>query len=219
MQVGQSVIARPPGHLKFGMAWLCGMLGMFFLGGLMTLFDKTTQIAPAQDGIQNACTLAAGAVALLSAIIGFRQLPDRTTGKRVMWAAVVAMVGFGSSALLFGEIASFVEDWMDFPPGTTRTAEATMPIIYAYHHHSRHANIWNIEVGDALFGIAPGDANFMLNHRLPGDTSGTLGQIWSGGYFCARLTIQRAGNAERVLQTGSNGLSPGSVVLCPKANA
>jgi hypothetical protein len=43
--------------------------------------------------------------------------------------------------------------------------------------------------------------------------------MWSGGYFCARLTIQRAGDAKRVLHTGSNDLAPGSVILCPKANA
>ncbi len=94
-----------------------------------------------------------------------------------------------------------------------------MPITYAYLHHSRYANVWNIEVGDALFPVAPGDANFMLGRRLPGDTSGALGQIWSGGYFCARLTIERAGNAKRVLQSGSDGLPPGSVTLCPKADA
>jgi hypothetical protein len=201
------------------MAWFCGLLGMFFLGGFMSLFDKTTQIAPAQDGIQNACMIAACAVALLSAAIVFWQLREQIIGRRVLFAAIVAMLGFGSSVFLFSEIASFFEGWMDFPPGATRTAIETMPITYAYHHQGRHVDVWNIEVGDALLGIAPGDANFMLSHRLPGDTSGGLGQMWSGGYFCARLTIQRAGDAKRVLHTGSNDLAPGSVILCPKANA
>jgi hypothetical protein len=219
MQVGQSDIAGPPRRLQFGMAWLCGLLGMLFLGGLMSLFDHATQIAPAQDGIQDACMAAAGAVALLSAATGFWQLSGHIIAQRVIWAAIVAMLGFfGSSAFLFYEIASFVEGWMDFPPGTTRTAEETTPITYAYQHHGRHANIWNVEVRDAFLRIAPGDADFMLNRRRPGDTSGAWARSGAGGYFCAKVTIQRAGNAKRVLHTGGNGLPPGSVMLCPKAN-
>jgi hypothetical protein len=217
MQVEQSAIAEPPRRFQFGMAWLSGLIAMFFLAGITSLFETTTQIAPAQDSIQDACLYAAIVVALLSAVIGFRQLPNGATAKRLMWAAVVALLGFGSSAFLFAEISSFVEGWIDFPPGKTRTAEETMPIYYAYHHHSRHADVWIVEIADSLIDITPGDADFMLKRRLPGDTSGALGQIWSGGYFCAKLTVQTAGNAKRVLRR-VNGLPPGSVILCPKAN-
>ena len=76
-------------------------------------------------------------------------------------------------------------------------------------------DLWTVEIGDSLIDIAPGDADFMLKRRLPGDTSGALGQIWSGGYFCAKLTVQTAGNAKRVLRR-VNGLPPGSVIPLPR---
>lgn len=216
MQVGQSAIAGPSRRLPFVMVWLCGLMAMFFPGGLLSLFDHTTQIAPSQDGIKNACMNAACAVALLSVAIVFWQLREQPIGRRLLFAALVTILGFGSSAFLFSEIASLFQGWMDFPPGTTRMAGAIMPITYAYLHTGRRTHAWNVEVPDALLRIAPSDANFMPSHRLPGDTSGALGQIWSGGYFCAKVKIERADDAKRVVYSGSLGLPPGSVILCPK---
>lgn len=216
MQVEQAAIAGPVRPSKLTMVWLWGLIAMFFLAGFMSLFEKTTLIAPSQDGINDAGMYTAVAVALISAIVAILQTPGRRIAKRVLAAAIFALIGFGSSAFLFMEVADYVQGWIYFPRGKTQTVKMAMPIYYAYHHTGRHGSYWTVELPDALIDIARTDAEFMLKHRLPGDTSGSLGQIWSGGYFCANVEVETAGKAKRIKRM-HGGLPPGSVTLCPNA--
>jgi hypothetical protein len=216
MQIGQSAIGAPARPSKLTIVWLLGLIAMFIVAGFMSLFEKTTLIAPSQDGINNVSMYTAIAVALASAIAAFLQLPGRRIAKRIMAAAAFALLGFGGSAFLLMEVADYIQDWIYFPAGKTRTVQEAIPIWYAYHHTSRYGSYWTIDLPDALIDIAPSDAEFLLKHRLSGDTSGSLGQIWSGNYFCANVKVETAGDAKRIMRMNS-GLPPGSVSICPNA--
>ena len=47
------------------------------------------------------------------------------------------------------------------------------------------------------------------------DDDSNADDITSDGYFCARVRMQRSGNALRVLDSGNYALPEGSIELCP----
>jgi hypothetical protein len=59
------------------------------------------------------------------------------------------------------------------------------------------------------------DYDYMRGHRAPWDKGTNPDEISSRGYFCAKVTLQRSGNAVRVLHAGNGVLPAGTVRECP----
>jgi hypothetical protein len=64
--------------------------------------------------------------------------------------------------------------------------------------------------------ITRADYEFMLANRRPGDKGKNPDEISSKGYFCARVTLEQAGDALRVLHAGNRTLPQGTVMVCPQ---
>ena len=75
---------------------------------------------------------------------------------------------------------------------------------------------WNIQTTPiwSNLDITQADYEFMRTHRRPGDLSTDPDEIPSKGYFCAKVTLQQADEALRVLNAGTYKLPLGTIGIC-----
>ncbi len=86
------------------------------------------------------------------------------------------------------------------------------------HTEKGDSDIMAIKAGRLVFAelkIDKTDYAFMLAHRPPADASTDHNRIASNGYFCARLAMQRSGEALRILHAGLKVVPQGTIILCP----
>jgi hypothetical protein len=128
-------------------------------------------------------------------------------------------LGFLSFSMTFLTAAEILEGRIDFPPSNTRTYENELLLIsraYATHGKGRSWNIQTMPIWSNI-NITESDYNFMRAHRAPYDHGTNPDEITSNGYFCAKVTIQKAGEAIRVMHAGRWKLPAGTVIRCPVA--
>jgi hypothetical protein len=183
---------------------------------VLGLFDNTTELTPSHDGALKACMGVAGVLAVVFAGVAIRLSRGMAAWRRTAISACLALIGFIFVFLLASRAASIVEGYLDFPPSRTRTFQTLLLISRAYQTHGKGRS-WDIQTMPIWsdIEITEHDYTFMLAHLPPGDSSRNPDDIWSGGYFCAQVTLQKAGNALRILHSGSEKLPEGSIVICP----
>jgi hypothetical protein len=112
---------------------------------------------------------------------------------------------------------STIDGALDFPPEHTRSFPALLKISRAYQTHGKGRS-WNIQTTPIWtnLDITETDYDFIASHRRPGDAGRDPDEISSRGYFCAKVTLQRAGEAMRIMHAGTRKLPTGTVVVCPR---
>ncbi len=136
-------------------------------------------------------------------------------GNVFFWLFGLAILGFLSVFLLSSRVAELVENYIDFPAGSTETYPSFLLINRAYRTQGKGQS-WNIQTTpiSSNLDITESDYTFMLHHRRPGDDGHNPNEISSKSYFCAKVTMQQSGSALRVLNAGSRKLPGGTVVVC-----
>jgi len=210
------LIVRKSVRPTYGWVWLAGPLALLAVYTILGCFDTTTEITPSHNSVFNASFALGGlgAVVLLGvAIFGRQKMP---VWQRIYLGIALAILGFLSVFLLSNRIAQLVENHADFPAGRAKTYPAFLLISRAYRTHGKGQS-WNIQTMPiwSNLNITERDYMFMLHNRRPGDSGYGPDEISSNGYFCAHVTMQQAGSALRVLNSGSSKLPKGTVVICP----
>ena len=186
---------------------------LFYL--VLGRLDNTTELWPRHDDRIDGCFVLGGIVAL-----GIAATVVRYTKKVAVWRRI-ATVFFGSLAaavfvVIFSlRIVDILDGWIDFPAKKTQTFHALLRISRAYQTHGKGAarDIQTTPVWSDM-NVTASDYNFMLHHRRPDDLSSNPDEISSKGYFCAKVAMQKSGNAYRVLHAGSGTLPSGTVIIC-----
>jgi hypothetical protein len=218
LEIRNSKSQKKTGWLKSANPSLVGflipttiVLFYFFLGWL----DNTTELWPRHDRSIDGCFWLGGIFALGIATVAIRYSKKVAIWRRigiVFFSSLAAMVFVVIFSL---RIVDIVNGWIDFPSNKTQTFHALLRISRAYQTHGKGASrdiqttpIWSD------MNVTASDYAFMLQHRRPGDLSNNPDEISSRGYFCAKVTMQRSGNAFRVLHAGSRTLPSGTVIIC-----
>jgi hypothetical protein len=188
----------------------------FYLG--LGWLDNTTELWPRHDDAISGCFWLGGLVALLIGTTLALKLKDPSVWMRIRVIVPLSLIGAIGVALLSLRLVDFYYGWVDFPSQRTQTFQGLLIISRAYQTHGKGASrdiqttpIWSD------MKVTQDDYEFMLHHRRPGDLSKDPDEISSKGYFCAKVTAQRSGDALRVLHAGSGALPSGTVIICPQA--
>jgi len=197
--------------------WLVGgLLLLLFSSIILGWFDNTTELTPNHDNALQSCFVTAGVGGLISGVAAFFLLNGAGVIRRVWTAFLVVLIGALSIFMFSNRLAESVEGAIDFPSGKTHSFPALLVISRAYHTRGKgaSANIQTMPTWSNL-DVTERDYRFMQSHRRPGDAGRDPDEISSKGYFCARVTLEQAGDAVRVMHAGSKALPEGSVFICP----
>jgi hypothetical protein len=209
--------ARPRHFGKAGIWWLALCAVLLVLCMVLAFVGDTTELTPDHDDVNAWCFAVGALAAIVCTFIMRGATATWPTGNRIGFAVAASLGTFllFSVALLF--MAEIVEGRLDFPPSKTTTyPDALVQIASARQAHGKGVS-WYIRTMPipADIPISWTDYDFMRAHRSPADMQGDPDEIASDGYFCARVTLQRAGAAVRILHAGRWGLPQGSIMVCP----
>lgn len=209
---------RPKRNTGKAVALVFACLAAFAVVEIIGRIDNTTELTPNHDGVSVISFCGAGLIGLGLAALAVQTSEGWALWRRAGMAFGLLLGGVALGFNLLQSAADLVMGMIDFPPGKTQTYPALLVISRAYQSHGKSRS-WNIQTSPVLsnFEIMASDYNSMLEHRRPGDTSRNPDEISSQGYFCARVSVQQAGDAIRVLHAGHLALPKGSVILCPSA--
>lgn len=205
---------------KAGWTWLGVLLVCCLAGWIAEWFDRSTELTPSHDAPLTFGIYAACAIAILSALFILSQSRGVLYRRLVLSFVVAPIFALLGVFLLTAEVAALVETAVDFPAGKTRTFDGLLILSRAYQTHGKSQS-WYIQTMPiwSNIDITKTDYDFMLGHRAPQDHGTDTDEITSNGYFCAKVTLQKSGEALRILHAGSYKLPAGSVVICSDAVA
>lgn len=206
---------------KLGWAWLAGLFVAFATYWLLSYCDTATILQPRNNDVLEVVFWAAGGVGLVSAFVGYTTTSGALVSRLVLATLVYGLFGALSALLLLGTTSNIVQNLIYFPAAQTHSFSALIPISRAYVGHSRTCaaenSCWNVQTMPIWsdLNVFEGDYRFMLENRRPNDAGQDDAEISSLGYHCLRVKLQKAGQAMRIIDSGSQTLPKGSVVLCP----
>lgn len=200
--------------------WLFSLVGAFVLSFLFRWFDNFTELAPDHSGEVPAYVLLALVVGVINAVVGWRLASAGSLNANSVPALAALgflLIGFLAALLALLGAVDFAHGLIDFPPAKTRSAREVLPIRRAWQTHGKGRS-WNIQTRDSgtAIEITEHDYDFMLAHRSLDDHGTDPDEISAQGWFCARVTVERAGDAVRVMLAGDGDLPRGSMILCPR---
>ena len=216
---GRAINARKASVPVFARWWALGVAVIFVLAFALSPLDNFTELTPYHPEVESLSLVIGGIAASASAIVGFLALPTNLL-LRLLGAVLSALMAFVSSFLLTSTLVDIVEGAVDFPASITRTYTATIAIRRAYETQGKGRS-WNIQTQPLWSNITVtrADYDYMLWHRAGGAGAGQPDEILSNGFFCAKVIVQKAGSAIRILHAGRGNLPEGSVALCPPDGA
>ena len=190
---------------------LLALLSTWPLGSL----DNTTELTPDHSDILEYCFWAAGIIAVASAILCFVQSKGSFAARVLTSVLCIGLLGGLATTLVLGTVANIVENRNDFPANATRTYWALLPIDRAYRMDSRTGSSWIIQpLMWTNIDISHSDYRFMLSRSGVSDKGSEPDNVKSRGRFCAKVEMQRAGEALRVLHAGKSSLPAGTIGIC-----
>ena len=213
---------KPSVKLTKAAWWWLGALGLAMLSAwLIGHFDNATELTPDHTDVLEYCFWFAGAVALISAWVGFSQSSGKLLSRLVASLFCFALLGGLSSLLVTSTIANIVENRRDFPSGATQTYWTLLPIQRAYRMDSRTGSSWIIQPAPiwSNIDIAHSDYSLMLNRSKLPSGAAEPSSLPSRSYFCAKVVMERSGEALRVLHAGKQALPAGTVGVCSEMAA
>lgn len=184
-------------------------------------FDDATELTPDHTDILEYCFWLAGAVGVASGVFCFFQSSGRTLSRLVLSILCFGLIGFLATVLVASTVANIVENRRDFPSGKTQTYWTLIPIERAYRMDSRTGSSWIIQPAPiwSNIDIAHSDYTLMLDRSMLGSRASEPSSLPSRSYFCAKVMMQRSGDALRVLHAGKQALPSGSVGVCSEMAA
>ncbi|MEO1967683.1 MAG: hypothetical protein ABGW87_03080 [Sphingomonadaceae bacterium] len=213
------------GFTKSGKLWLIGCGLLFALSFPFGSLNNATQLTPDDADVISFGFELAGVIAILGAFILWKATVSWPLKNRIGFVVALSFITFLASILAFMPAAGIVEGWMNFPAASTKTFEAFLPIGRAYRSHSRSGDSWTIQPTPLWTNIdvTQADWDFMLTRRRPWDDGTDPDNISSNGYFCAKVTMQKSGDALRIIYSGHYNplnwtyrLPTGAIVVCPR---
>lgn len=190
---------------------------IFVLSFPLGWIDDATELTPDHSNFVGLSFAFGGLAAVVAIFVLWRATLSWPIANRIGFALVCAFLSFLSLSTALIPAAEIVEGWVDFPPSKTVTYKnALLKISRAYQTHGKGRS-WNIQTMPiwSNIDITQDDYDEMLSHRSRDDSGTDPDEIASRGYFCAQITVQRAGNAVRIMHAGKGRLPRGSVVVCP----
>ncbi len=191
--------------------------GVLCVGSIvLSWFDNTTELIPNHSDVLNSCFAIAGLIGLIFGFVAFKAKKGVSLWRRAMGTCAFAMMGLISAFMFCSYTTDIIEGWIDFPASKTVSLQSLLVISRAYQTHgkSSSSNIQTTPIWSNL-DITSEDYRFMQTHRRPGDVGRDPDEISSHGYFCAKVTLQQAGGAVRVLHAGRQTLPKNTVIICP----
>lgn len=197
--------------------WMAALVALVLLSALLSWFDDTTELVPTHNDIALAVFYVAGLSGFAAGGISIYLSKRIVVWRRIGIALSFVLLGLFAGFMIAYRTANIIEGVWDFLPTKTRTYPALLLISRAYSTHGKGRS-WNIQTTPlwSNLDITEDDYNFMLAHRPNGKGPQNPDEISSKGYFCARVTMQSAGRALRILHAGSRTLPEGTVIICPK---
>jgi len=200
-----------------GWFWMVGMALTAVTAMVLSRFNTATTLVPLRSDAIGMAIIISLLIAALSIFVGLHETRGSLLDK--IWGGVIGfgLSGFFAPFLLLGQLADLYYARIDFPPDKVRTFNALLPIGRTWHSKPRRSPESFIIQPSPLWSnidIAREDWNFMLA-ELKLDNGPKRDDIPSNGHFCARVLMQQAGSALRVLNAGSNALPKGSIIVCP----
>lgn len=201
---------------KFAWVWLGVSAVAMISVWPLDRFDTATELTPDHSDTLEYCFWAAGLVAISSMAVGFFHSKGSLASRIWLSLACFGLLGGLASVLLLSTVARIIENRQDFPPETTRTFAAMLPIERAYRMDSRTGSSWIIQPAPIWSNIyiAHSDYTFMLARSGTPSARKEPSNVPSRSYFCAKVTMQQSGEALRVLDAGAQALPSGSVGIC-----
>ncbi len=194
--------------------WFGGIWAVVIAGAIAGFFNDATELTP--DHRHFYTVFASVAAAFVSVLAGLTQSKGPWFRRAVM-VVLFGLLGGGATFYLACSLAAIADMQADFPAGKTQTYPAYVMIGRAYRTRARALN-WHIQTTPLWSDLRIGqrDYDFMASHRSPRDRVRNPDEISSRGWFCAHVTMQRSGSAQRILHTRS-ALPDGTVGLCTDA--
>ena len=211
-------LARKPHKIaKSGVWWLVGCGIIFALRFPLGLINDATQLTPDHSSFIGLSFAFGGLAAVIAIFVLWRATPSWPVANRIGFALACAFLGFLSLSLLLMPAVNIVEGWIDFPPSKTVIYKDTLVKISRAYQTRGKGRSWNIQTMPiwSNINITQDDYDEMLSHRSLNDHGKNPDEIMSKGYFCAQVTVQRAGDAIRIMHAGNGKLPRGSIVVCP----
>ncbi|MFC6645725.1 hypothetical protein ACFQBQ_09065 [Granulicella cerasi] len=185
--------------------------------GLGVLADNTTELAPSHDDALKAIFWIAGIAAIAGISFAIHVWRAVRWWNIVRAAFACGMLWALGTFMSLSTLTNLWFGWRDFPRSQTHTGPGSFPISRAYATHGKNAsfNIQTMYLWSDM-KITESDYTFMQAHRRADDPGKNPDEIFSQGYFCARVTVEVAGQAVRILHAGETTLPRGTVILCPQ---
>lgn len=202
---------------KPAIGWLtvCGCL--LLLSFVLGRIDDATELAPDHSNVIGWDFATGVVVALVGAVVLWPTTNSWPAYNRIGFTIASSFLSFLAVSMTLLPASEIVEGWIDFPPAKTVTyRQVPIAISRAYRTHGKGQS-WNIQTMPlwSNIEISEDDYAWMLANRRPGDVASGPDEIKSEGYFCVLASIQKAGDAIRILHAGRAGLPRGSIELCP----
>src|SRR6478672_2825392 len=199
---------------RSGIWWIvaCGLL--FALCFPLGWVDDATELTPDHSDIITLCFALGLVAALVGSFVMWRAADTLPTRKRPGATLVSAVLSFLAVALVLLPASDLSEGWVDFPPSKTATFRGVLVRVdRAYQTHGKSRS-WNIQTTPlwSNIDITEDDYDGMLSHRSPEDAGTDPDEITSRGYFCAKVSVQKAGDAIRILHAGGGALPRRSIL-------
>jgi len=206
---------------KFGWWWFGSLVGLCILGWAIGWLDHSTELTPDHSDALNVGLIVACIAALVSVFVIFFQSCGPVISRFILSFIAAPLLAALGVFMVAGEAAKIVEVSRDFPSGSSRTFDGILLLSRAYQTHGKGRS-WNIQTMPiwSNLDITEADYDFMLKHRRPDDRrADDDDEIASEGYFCAKVKLQSAGSAIRVLNAGTYKLPSGTVGICSEMTA
>ena len=183
---------------------------------ILECFDTTTELIPSHNQVDQFCLVFAGFCGLVAGGTCIYLSRGLSVVQRIVLPLVFMFEASLCVFLVAGHVSSIVEGRMDFPAGKTHTRQVLFRISRAYATHGKGSGyyIQTMPIWSNL-DITSEDYDLMREHRRPGDEGRNPDEVSSRGYFCAKVMIEEANGALRILHAGSQKLPRGTVMVCP----
>lgn len=198
---------------------------MYFGSFFLAWINNSTELLPDHTPSLELVFWVAGGLAVVGFAINWRATTDWPRFNRIGFSIAIAFLSFLSALFAFGETREIILGKIDFPKHKTRKFIALLPIDRAYRTHpSKSGPGWIIQPTPfwTNIDITEDDWNYMVARRRPWDDGSDPDDISSKGYFCAKVELEQAEGALRVVYSGNFRigkmeylLPSGSISACP----
>ena len=207
-------------------AWLKAGFGLMLMLLVTAFFfsasDTATYFGHSHESVIWVMTLIVWAPTALASAITLHVVGIKSRMGRLgnaVWTVWSGMVLGGVFAATFHMFAMRIDHWLLFPAAATRTIkDIEAPIAGAYATHGKNAadHIRLPPVPDSV-KISPRDYGILAVDALHHEAGRDPDDFRVAGRYCARITLQLAGAAARILHAGDSTLPTGSVHPCPRS--